>query len=542
MEEAYEKFKGIITEEEFENLIKKKIKNVGGLLTREGAIAIIAAEYGVDIGIEQKRERIRINELQEGMNNVTLICRVKRIYPIKKFENGEVANILVDDESGEMRIALWNERTKILEKLSVGTVIEISHGYIKKGFRDAVELNVGRRGAVEISDISLDLPAIEQSMMKIGEIEEELRDISVAGRVKNIFDVREFETVDGRKGKVGSIILVDETGEARASFWNDRSDTLSNIKKNDILLLENAYTRDGFSGFEIHVGWQTYIRINPEKIDLPEIKEEIVKISYIKEGTINTRGTVKEIFGVKSFEKIDGGNGKVGSMMLEDETGEIRVVIWNEKTAVLENISRGMPLKISNARVKEGMDDLEIHVNTTTELSVEIPQENTIKNLRKGNVTIVGRVSQHHEEGFSMIDESGEVRVASDERPALGDLVKVDGVFEEHITAEEIKKSEGPFPTLEDLKTPKRGKIGDQGMVTIRGVVKSKVQGEEYARIVIDDGMEEMEGVVFGSPELGEEYLFTCRVDSTSFRSYNFQEIDILREAYRILERVGENG
>lgn len=433
MDEAYEKFKGIITVKEFENLIKEKIENVGGLLTREGAIAIIAAEHGIDLGIKEERERIKIKELQEGMNNISIVGRVKKIYPVKEFENGRVGNIIIDDETGEIRVALWNDRTKILEKLKVGTIIEIKHGYIKKGFRDALDLNIGNRGVVEISNISLDLPEIEENIMKIGEIHEELRDISVAGRVKSISDVREFE-------------------------------------------------------------------------------------------------------------KIDGGTGKVGSIILADDTGEIRTVVWNEKADVLENISSGILLKIGNARAKEGMEGLEIHVNRDTELSVDISYEKKIKNLEKGEIEIVGRISKIEDKGFFLIDESGEVFVETNEKYNRGDLVKVSGEFGDNIIAKEIEKLEIPFPTLEELKTPKRGRIGDTGMVIARGVVKSKIEGEECCKIVIDDGIEEMEGIVFGSPESGEEYLFKCMVDDSKFTCYDFQKIDILREAHIILERVGENG
>ncbi|MCK4433700.1 MAG: hypothetical protein KAV48_07175, partial [Methanomicrobia archaeon] len=348
--------------------------------------------------------------------------------------------------------------------------------------------------------------------------------------------------IDGGTGKVGSIILVDDTGETRVSFWNEKTDTLNNIKKNEILLLENVYTKEGFNGHEVHVGWQTSIQINPENIDLPEIKEEFVKIAYVKEGTANVQGTVKEVLGVKTFEKIDGGTGKVGSVILADDTGEIRTVVWNEKADVLENISSGILLKIGNARAKEGMEGLEIHVNRDTEMSVDISYEKKIKNLEKGEIEIVGRISKIEDKGFFLIDESGEVFVETNEKYNRGDLVKVSGEFGDNIIAKEIEKLEIPFPTLEELKTPKRGKIGDTGMVIARGVVKSKIEGEECCKIVIDDGIEEMEGIVFGSPESGEEYLFKCMVDDSKFTCYDFQKIDILREAHIILERVGENG
>jgi len=246
--------------------------------------------------------------------------------------------------------------------------------------------------------------------------------------------------------------------------------------------------------------------------------------------------------GVKTFEKIDGGTGKVGSIILADETGEIRAVIWNEKADILENISSGVKIKIENARVKEGMEGLEIHVNRSTELSVDISYEKKIKNLEKGKVEIMGRISKIEDKGFFLMDESGEIFVETNEKYNMGDIVRVSGEFSEKIIAKEIEKLEIPFPSLEELKNPKRGKIGDKGMVIVRGVVKSKIEGEECCGVVIDNGIEEMEGIVFGSPKIGEEYLFKCMVNNSKFTCYDFQKIDILREAYIILDRVGENG
>jgi len=83
----------------------------------------------------------------------------------------------------------------------------------------------------------------------------------------------------------------------------------------------------------------------------------------------NIRGTVKKINTIHEFTKKDGSKGKVGSFQLSDTTGSIKVVLWDEKTSILNynNFRLGCSINIENAYCKinyyRGKEEIEIHVS-----------------------------------------------------------------------------------------------------------------------------------------------------------------------------------
>jgi hypothetical protein len=64
-----------------------------------------------------------------------------------------------------------------------------------------------------------------------------------------------------------------------------------------------------------------------------------------------------------------------------DETGEIPVVVWNEKANELENvIKKDVKLQVVNAKVKKAISEgLEIHVDAGTYVETLMPEEEFLK-------------------------------------------------------------------------------------------------------------------------------------------------------------------
>jgi len=121
------------------------------------------------------------------------------------------------------------------------------------------------------------------------------------------------------------------------------------------------YLTDSFSGFP-------YLIQETRKLDL--FKDKEIKIADLTYGIKNLSiiGTIKKIFGTYRFDKEDGTKGKVGSFLLSDSTGHIRVVLWDDQVKYFRkndfNVSR--TVYIVNGYTKQGKDRLgiEIHLNT----------------------------------------------------------------------------------------------------------------------------------------------------------------------------------
>ena len=65
--------------------------------------------------------------------------------------------------------------------------------------------------------------------------------------------------------------------------------------------------------------------------------------------------------------------GKVASFTLADESGAIRVVLWNDQTDQLQNIQEGSVLQVSGAYVKENQNRKEVHCNDRSAIILNPP-------------------------------------------------------------------------------------------------------------------------------------------------------------------------
>lgn len=107
------------------------------------------------------------------------------------------------------------------------------------------------------------------------------------------------------------------------------------------------------------------VDVKEENRDL--IKDIEVNVSDITPTmkNINLVGRIKEIHRVNKFNKNDGGVGYVGSFLLHDKTGDIRIVIWDDQVSIFNdtNFEINELVKIINGIARKGRyDELEIHI------------------------------------------------------------------------------------------------------------------------------------------------------------------------------------
>jgi len=243
-----------ISKEEFLKMIKQKKKELGNYFTDEAIAKIIASELGVKIP-EEKEEKfeISIKNIIAGLSDVTVSGKVTSIYPIQTFKRGlekegKIARLTLSDETGEINVVLWNEKTGLIEKgiLKKGQKIRISHGYARESFRGGVELHIGEGGEIEI---------LEESYLKIGELKAGDGPINVIGKVVSQKPlIRKVKTSRGEEVPLVSFEIEDETGRAWVSMWRELAKKLEKerLEKEATIKLKNFYVKRGFSeGIEI---------------------------------------------------------------------------------------------------------------------------------------------------------------------------------------------------------------------------------------------------------------------------------------------------
>ena len=153
-------------------------------------------------------------------------------------------------------------------------------------------------------------------------------------------------------------------------------------------------------------------------VDVKDENKDLLKDIDINIADVTTNmknitliGRVKQINKTFNFNKKDGGTGKGGSFILHDNTGDIKVVVWDDHTKVLEQseFERNELVKILNGYARKGKyEGIEVHIGRLSKIilspeDVDYKKYPKIKeiftsindiNLSLSSVSIEGKIMQ----------------------------------------------------------------------------------------------------------------------------------------------------
>lgn len=380
-----------LTRDEVLKKIYEKKRSAEDYFLDEVAARIVAVELGVEVQGEDEAftGEIQIKNLVSGLNDVTIIGRVIAVYPVQTFSRndstqGKVARLLLADETGDLKLVLWDDSTTFVEtgKIQQGQIIKVLHAYVRESMNGKLELHLGRKGELEISPKGINekrYPYTSEPMDKIGTLKPERRKANVQGSVTQAFPASEFTRKDGTKGKVRRLRLKDETGETTVVFWNEKADELDRINEGDQLRIINARIKTQLSGgIELHVENTSYIEKTAAQTT-PKMAtvETIHKIANITEGGLFTiEATVASPPVVREVTTSQGERILVASFDITDETGKIGVTLWRKHAEFAKTLPANARIKITNVYAKKGFSNLLelVSRNSTTIESTPPPQ------------------------------------------------------------------------------------------------------------------------------------------------------------------------
>lgn len=147
------------------------------------------------------------------------------------------------------------------------------------------------------------------------------------------------------------------------------------------------------------------IKLDAEK---PKKTADLHKIEEITEPKTPTSLTCKVLrkYDKVTFSSSSGGEGSVQSLLVGDETGIIRIVFWNDKTQLLEQVEDGNILKIHNAYTRENTNSnrIEIHYGPYSEIQIN-PEGETIEvKQMSGSIDFTTKKISELEEGDRNIE------------------------------------------------------------------------------------------------------------------------------------------
>ena len=201
--------------EDIERKVEAKRAKLSGLVSKEGAAQIVAAELGINFD----QERMQISQLVQGMKRANIVGKIIDISPVRSFNKngreGKVCNLLVADESGNVKAVLWDTNHIALfenVKMKKGDVVEISYGSVRNG-----ELHLSSFSDIKISKEKMDNVISEKKydLIKIKDAKSG-QSFKTRAFVVQVFDPRYFEVcVDCGKKVVDGECAVHGPGKAK---------------------------------------------------------------------------------------------------------------------------------------------------------------------------------------------------------------------------------------------------------------------------------------------------------------------------------------
>lgn len=292
-----------ISIEEIERKIEAKQAKLAGLISREGAAQIIAAELKVNFD----KQVIKISQIVQGMRKINLIGKIINLFPIRSYNKnnraGRIGSFILADETSNIRVVLWDENHIDLidkEKITQDCVVEISNASLRNGeihLSSFSEINFSNQ---LIDNVIIEKPSFQKTIINFNPSD----NVSTRAFIVQMFEPRFFEVCPNCRKKVVDLecqehgkvvpekkallnfIIDDGSGCIRSTMFSDVLEKI--IPKEQLEDFETfAKKKQDLLGKEMLVTGQVrknqmynnneFIVSGFEEIDLDKVIEELEK-------------------------------------------------------------------------------------------------------------------------------------------------------------------------------------------------------------------------------------------------------------------------
>lgn len=260
-----------LTDAEINNRINDKLEQLSGLISKEGAAHIVANDLGVKL-YEQISGPIKIKNLLLGMRSIETAGKVLRKFDTIEFEKekikGRVASLIIGDETGQIRLVLWNQQALMLGQIKEGDIVRVKRAYVKQNSSGKLEVHLGERGILQVNPPDILINQISEPDNNtiprkwIFQVTQNDFMVEILGTIVQIFNPNFFEIcpvcqkrikqkenifICEEHGEVTpdysyviNAILDDGTGTMRCVFFRSQAEQLTKKTNAEILETKNV--------------------------------------------------------------------------------------------------------------------------------------------------------------------------------------------------------------------------------------------------------------------------------------------------------------
>ncbi len=303
--------KSELTKEIIDQKIAEKKEKIGaGYLTDQGALFLIASDYGVTL-TESSKTEISLKDLYAGAKEISLETRVLNLSPTKQFSRKDgstfdLRTMTVYDSGSTASVKLWDEKANLpgIENLKPGDLIKIIKAYVKSDLDGSPTINIGSGSNIETVDTESQIPMIDKITKDISELQEGQKDLVISGTIDGIISGMQFTNSRGQPGTALRMRLKGKDGSAmRVVLWGKDESLIPNmISQSANVKLLGVRVKSGNQGLEIHGNEATIIEIEGGKEAEPIVARILsVVITETGKNMIIAVDNQKNIYNISDF-------------------------------------------------------------------------------------------------------------------------------------------------------------------------------------------------------------------------------------------------
>jgi len=324
----------LITKEEFSRRVEEKIDACGDLVDEPTAAMLVVGELG--------RAHVKIKDLSGRSSLFSFFAKVLDKTDVREFdradgERGAVATLLVGDETGTVRVVLWDERAGAVEEIAPGEVLEIIGRHAGRKTREIYALALRK----STSDITCNVTSQGAGALRLLNEPVDL-DVILVART----GTRAFRRKDGTTGEMAEAVVSDAHGTARLIAW--KTDILAGIPDKTALHISGARPDGRSEGRAYNLDEKSTVEVTDRQISVPFTPPGSVS----DQGTYSVQGDVKQVHEPRAFTTRDGRASWVRNIVVTDGSDDLNVVLWGDHA--LLSISPGDTIEVYHATAKPG--------------------------------------------------------------------------------------------------------------------------------------------------------------------------------------------
>lgn len=330
----------LIPKEDFERRVEAKIDECGDLVDEPTAAMMVVGELG--------RAHVKIKGLSAKSSLFSFFGKVidktdPKVFDRADGEKGAVATLLLGDETGTVRVVLWDARAGIVREVTVGEVLEVIGRHPAKEAREIYALAL-RKATCQVE---CDLAPSAAGSLKSEPVDLDLVLLSIGQK-------RTYSRRDGTTGEVVDALGGDNEGTARLVAWAPA--IFSKTAPGSTIHVTGAKPNTRREGREYGLDEKSTISPSQVQVSIPFVQLS----SVADQGIYSVKGTIVQQKDPRPFTTRKGNSSWVRNIVISDGTDNLKIVLWGEY-ALLTAEKNGQ-IEVYHGTAKAGRyGDIELH-------------------------------------------------------------------------------------------------------------------------------------------------------------------------------------